>query len=204
MTLIELMIAITILVIVMGLTIGAIVKNNKAVRDKQKAAAVTAVKNAIVAYRQYYRRWPGLPENFNQYENIVVGSDDTRHFKGAVFGGGDALSGLRYGANSLVLKALDPINTGPEENPNKRAFLDPSVVFVERSDGLTCTWKMAREGGKGITPDNGELNIITGPRTGPKQDLNYLIIVYDLDNDSAMVYTPESDAGKNVKRYIKK
>ena len=64
MTVIELMVAIAIIAIVMSLAIGGIAKATQAVQANRRDAVKSAVYNALVAYRQYYGRWPGVDDNF--------------------------------------------------------------------------------------------------------------------------------------------
>lgn len=189
MTIIELMVAISIIAIIMSLTVGGIAKANQAVQANRRNAVKTAVYNAIVAYRQYYGRWPGVGDNFGAYYNISrtdhnLSYDEGNHgtFKGVRFGNAPNC----YQRNSEVLDDLLPNSSG---NPEGRTFIDPAVLFVRIGDGRVVSLKSALEGDtkNRIPKQSGNMQMMLAPRTKPKQSFFYITVTYNLDNDSVML-----------------
>lgn len=193
MTVIELMVAIAIIAIVMSLAIGGIAKATQAVQANRRDAVKSAVYNALVAYRQYYGRWPGVDDNFSSYQNISRTDPSKTYDEGST----GTFKGVRFGEdkncwqrNSQVLDDLLPDSEG---NPKGRTFIDPAVLFVRLSNGRVVTLKTALEGDakRGIAKQSQGMQMMLAPRTKPKESFYYITVTYNLDNDSVILSSYE-------------
>lgn len=186
MTIMELMVAIGILMLVLGLTISGVMKASEAAKRQRVKAAREALKSAVTAFRQENGYWPGLPETGNvTYSEFSSGSTYGSSFKGVGFGNPNT---GKLKDNAEVLDALEK---------SKRQFIDKSVIMTfgrsrsSQSRYEVMTWRAMREGYKGAKPYDGELSMVEDAasydaKTGSRY-FRYFTIIYNLDNDSVEV-----------------
>lgn len=185
MTIMELMVAIGILMLVLGLTISGVMKASEAAKRQRVKAAREALKSAVTAFRQENGYWPGLSEKGTtvKYSEINAGTTYGSSFKGVGFG--NPKTGVLRD-NAEVLAALEG---------SKRQFIDKSVIMTfgrERKSCEVTTWRAMREGYKGVKAYDGELSMVEGPGSLDEKNskliyFRYFTIIYNLDNDSVDV-----------------
>lgn len=186
MTIMELMVAIGILMLVLGLTISGVMKAGEAAKKQRVKAAREALKSAVTAFRQENGYWPGLPQTGSViYREISSGNTYGSSFKGVAFGNPNA-GVLRD--NAEVLAALEG---------SKRQFIDKSVIMTfgrGRSNQAryeVMNWRAMREGYKSTPGYDGDLSMVEGPATYDEKTgtryFRYFTIIYNLDNDSVEV-----------------
>jgi len=186
MTIMELMVAIGILMLVLGLTISGVMKASEAAKRQRVKAAREALKSAVTAFRQENGYWPGLPQNGNvTYSEFSSGNTYGSSFKGVGFGNPNT-GVLRD--NAVILTALED---------SKRQFIDKSVIMTFGRGRSTqvryevATWRAMREGYKSVPAYDGELSMVEGPASYDEKTkaryFRYFTIIYNLDNDSVEV-----------------
>jgi len=168
MTIVELMVTMAIIVMVMGLTIGGVLKANAAAKAKRVAVAREAFKAGIMAFRHHYGIWPGVQKGEQ--------------------GDQDGMKTFAGQQNAEVLFALEPLDTA--NNPDKKTFVDPAVIFARTGGGRIASLKALRDGSSKITPDTTPAAVIRNPADPPRNNSDndrFFKVNYNLNNDSVTV-----------------
>jgi len=187
MTIMELMVAIGILMLVLGLTISGVMKAGEAAKQRRVEVMREAIYSAITAFRQNEGYWPGLkPAGGDALKVFSKENSYGGSFKGVGFGGVRTV----LGENSAILDAFEG---------KARQYLDPSAIMVrKRSSREVTTWRLCRE--KDNLAGN-QLLMVEGPGTKDgatgRYKFRYFVIIYNLDNDSVEVLR-DNDMGYEV------